>query len=141
DNIPYGPNFVVRAREQREFIYDLNFGRKKAAGRLGEETAVLEAILGGGAKGRWVPDAVVEHWIPKERQTIKYLRSYYTLLGRTQYYQYRHQTDRLRRARSWLWCKAFCAEIVYRCARFSGDPHRRLNPLVEAAILRGALRR
>ena len=141
DNVPYGPNFVVRAQEQRKFPYDPVFGRRQSAGALGEETAVMEAILRCGGKGRWVPDAVVEHSIPKERQTVEYLRTYYTLLGKTHYREHRHGTERLRRRPLLLWCEALYAELHHQCARFSGDPHRWLKTLIEASILRGALKR
>ena len=141
DNVPYGPNFVVRRREQQQFLYDPDLGRKREAGVLGEETAVVEAIIAGGGRGRWVPDAIVEHWIPKQRQTVKYLRTYYTLLGKTHYLQNRDGTRRLRQHRSGLWCKAVQSEMVYYLARMSGNPHRWLKPLVEASILWGALKK
>ena len=141
DNVPYGPNFAVRTREQRNFLYDPGLGRKREEGLLGEETAVVEAILAAGGKGWWVPDAVVEHFIPQGRQTIEYLRTYYTLVGKTHYRQNRHGTERLRQPRPWLWCKSLRAEIVYDFARLSGNPHRWLKPLIEASILRGALKR
>jgi hypothetical protein len=141
DNIPYGPNFVVRRREQQKFPYDPNLGRKGEAGMLGEETAVVEAIIAGGGKGWWVPDAIVEHCIPKTRQTIEYLRTYYTLLGKTHYRQNRKGTRRLRQHRSRLWYKAVQFEMLYHFARLGGNPHRWLKPLVEASILWGALRK
>jgi glycosyltransferase involved in cell wall biosynthesis len=79
--LPYGANYVVRAREQRLFPYDPALGRRLDGGTLGDETAVIRAILAAGGEGWWVPDALVEHWIPKERQTVGYLRSYYALQG------------------------------------------------------------
>ena len=141
DSVPYGPNFAVRRREQKKFLYDSHLGRKRAAGMLGEETAVVETILGCGGKGRWVPDAIVEHYIPKERQTVEYLRAYYILLGKTHYREKRHGTQRLRQPRPWLWCKALRSEILYHLTRCSGNPHRWLKPLVEASILWGALKK
>jgi glycosyltransferase involved in cell wall biosynthesis len=141
DHIPYGANYVVRTREQQKFPYDPNLGRKHGAGMLGEETAVIEAILASGGRGRWIPDADVQHWIRTEQQTIEYLRSYFTLLGKTHYREHRRGTDRLRGRRSQLRCQALCAELQYQCARWSRDPHRWFKPLVEASILRGALRR
>lgn len=139
DVIPYGANFAVRMREQRQFRYDPTLGRKQGAGALGEETAVIRAILASGGTGWWVPDAVVEHWIPQERQTIRYLRSYYVLLGRTFYEWDAHNVPTFWGCPRWLWRKTLRAEFAYILARISGDPHRWVKPLVEASILWGAV--
>ena len=139
--LPYGANFVVRAREQRLFPYDPALGRRLEGGALGEETAVIRAILAAGGTGRWVPDASVEHWIPKGRQTVRYLRGYYTLQGVTFGKCERYGGPTLLGRPLWLWGRILWAELAYRRARLSGDPHRWLKPLVEASFLRGATRR
>ena len=139
--LPYGANFVIRAREQRRFNYDPNLGRRRAGGALGEETAVIRAILAAGGTGWWVPDASVEHWIPKERQSVRYLRSYFTLQGRT-FHKWDGDGRATFRGRPlWLWRSIIRAELAYTCARLSRDPHRWLKPLIQASILRGATRR
>ncbi len=141
DELPYGANFVIRGREQRLFPYDPNLGRRRAGGALGEETAVMRAILETGGVGWWVPDASVEHWIPKERQSVRYLRSYYTLQGKTF-----HRWDGgggptfLGRPPR-LWRRIILAELAYSLARLSRDPHLWIKPLIQASILRGATRR
>ena len=139
--LPFGANFVIRAREQRRFPFDPSLGRKLSGGALGEETAVIRAILGAGGAGWWVPDATVEHWIPKERQTISYLRSYYALQGRT--FHSWDGDDRLtfmgRPLR--LWLRLIKAELAYSLGRLSGDPRYWIKPLIQASILRGATRR
>jgi glycosyltransferase involved in cell wall biosynthesis len=138
---PYGPNYVVRMREQSDYFYDPMLGRKHGAGALGEETAVISAILSRGGTGWWVPDAAVEHWIPKERQTISYLRDYYTLLGRT-YCRWDGQCAGLPWGDSqWLWPRTIHAEIAYVLARLSGNPDRWIKALVEASMLWGAIRK
>jgi hypothetical protein len=139
--LPFGPNFIVRGREQRQFLYDPNLGRRQAAGALGEEVAVIEAILASGGKGWWVPDASVEHWIPKQRQTVQYLRGYYGLLGRTWHRQDRHWPGTRWGNRRSLWPKALYAEIKYTCARLTGNPRRWLKPLVKASLLWGAIKK
>jgi glycosyltransferase involved in cell wall biosynthesis len=137
--LPYGPNYLVRMQEQRRFPYDPNLGRKQTAGALGEETAVIRAILASGGAGWWVPDAIVEHWIPKQRQTIKYLRSYYTLLGRTYCLQSPSVVTRWH-DRPWLWLKILLAEMMYAVARLTGNPHQRLRALSRASKLWGAVK-
>ena len=139
--LPYGANYVVRAREQRLFPYDPALGRVLDGGALGDETAVIRAVLAAGGKGWWVPDASVEHWIPKERQTVGYLRSYYALQGRTflKWDGYGGPTFLGRPLR--LWCGILRAESAYALARLSGNPRRWLKPFVRASMLRGSARR
>lgn len=139
--LPYGANFVIRTREQRLFPFDPALGRKRAEGALGEETAVIRAILAAGGTGWWVPDASVEHWIPKERQTIKYLRGYYALQGKTFHSWDGDDGPTFRGRPLWLWRRILRTELAYTRARLSGDPHRWLKPLIEASILRGSTRR
>jgi glucosyl-dolichyl phosphate glucuronosyltransferase len=132
--IPYGINFVVRMREQRQFPYNPKLGRKHGAGALGEETEVIRAILAAGSTGMWVPDALVEHWISKQRQTITYLRSYYVLVGKTYY-----RPPRI--TMLWglrVWRKALRAELAYRLARLTGNPHRWVTHLINASTLWGS---
>jgi len=139
--LPYGANFVVRAREQRRFPYDPSLGRRLAGGALGEETAVIRAILEAGGVGWWVPDATVEHWIPKERQTVRYLRGYYALQGRTF-----HKWDGEGRPTFLgrplkLWRRIILAELLYSLGRLSRNPRLWVKPLIHASTLRGATRR
>jgi glycosyltransferase involved in cell wall biosynthesis len=139
-DLPYGTNFVIRSREQRQFAYDPALGRRREGGALGEETAVIRAILAAGGKGRWVPDASVEHWIPKERQTIRYLRSYFALHGRT-FHRWEDSGPTLWGRPLLLWRKILRAEFAYNLARLGGDPRRRLKLLIHASVLRGSTRR
>jgi len=138
---PYGANFVIRTREQRAFAYDPTLGRRGDGGALGEETAVIRAIMAACGTGWWVPDASVEHWITKERQTVGYLRSYYALQGRT-FHRWDGDGRLTVRGRPLrLWRRILQAELAYTLARLSGDPHRWLKFLVHASILRGSARR
>ena len=139
--LPYGANYVVRTREQRLFPYDPALGRRQAGGALGEETAVIRAILAAGGTGWWVPDASVEHWIPEERQTIRYLRTYYALQGKT-FYKWDVDGGPTFRGRPLrLWLRILRAELAYARARLSGDPHRWLKTLAEASMVRGSIRK
>jgi glucosyl-dolichyl phosphate glucuronosyltransferase len=82
-SIPYGVNLCVRMREQRDFLYNPNLGRRKNRQIRGEETAVVEAIIDSGAEGWWVPGAIVHHVITEDLQTQAHLRRYFMGLGRT----------------------------------------------------------
>lgn len=139
--LPFGANFVIRAREQRRFPYDPSLGRRLAGGALGEETAVIRAILGAGGTGWWVPDATVEHWIPKERQTISYLRSYYALQGKTFHRWDGDGRTTLMGRPLGLWFWIMQAELRYTLGRLSRDPRHWIKPLIRASTLRGSTRR
>lgn len=139
--LPYGANFVIRMREQRLFPYDPALGRILEGGALGDETDVIRALLAAGGTGWWVPDAAVEHWITKERQTVGYLRNYYALQGKTFGNWESYGGPTLLGRPLWLWGKILWTELAYTRARLSGDPHRWLKPLVEASFLRGFTRR
>lgn len=81
--VPYGANFAVRMAEQRGFPYDPRLGLRGDDAITGEETNVVRAILAAGGEGRWVPGARIRHVIPRERQTVAYLRDYFLASGRT----------------------------------------------------------
>ena len=137
--IPWGANFAVRLRDQRRFPYDPALGRKGNGGLLGEETAVIQAILASGSAGWWVPDAAVEHCIPKNRQTLRYLRDYYTRFGRTYGPRQPYSLPALA-GHPWLLSrKMLQAELKYLIARLSGNTDRWVTSLIEASILWGAL--
>ncbi len=132
--IPYGANYGIRVREQRLFPYDPARGRCGAAGSLGEETAVIRAVLERGGTGWWVPDAAVSHWVPRERQTVDYLRRYFALSGVTA-----TPSGSAPASRSGLIRRYLRAECSYRFRRLMGDPRRWIEPLIEASRIRGQL--
>jgi glucosyl-dolichyl phosphate glucuronosyltransferase len=132
--VPYGANFVVRAIEQRRFPYDPSLGRRDRAGTLGEETAVVRAILSSGGTGWWVPGAGIDHWVSTDRQTVAYLRQYFEFVGRTPSPRFRHEPSRVRRLSQYL-----RAEYTYRRARLSREPRQWIGALIEASILRARL--
>lgn len=80
---PFGANYAVRTREQRRFPYKPGLGVSPVQKRIGEETDVIHRMLRHGGKGWWVPGSMVEHVIPKSRQTRKYVFDYSCLAGET----------------------------------------------------------
>lgn len=87
DLIPYGANFAVRTKEQRVFRYDPELGLAPGRRRYYDEVDVIERILKCGILGYWIPQAVVNHCIGREKQTSKYLIDYFTALGESEAYQ------------------------------------------------------
>jgi len=82
-NIPWGANFAVRGDEQRRYLYNVELGFSPHHMRTGEECDVVYRIVTAGGTGWWVPDAIVRHVIPAERQTRAYILHYFDQAGRT----------------------------------------------------------
>jgi glycosyltransferase involved in cell wall biosynthesis len=83
DHFPYGANWAIRAAEQRAFRYDPELGPVPNRIRNQEDTDLVQRLLGSGATGYWIPEAIVEHCIGRERQTIRYIADYYESWGET----------------------------------------------------------
>lgn len=82
-DVPYGANLAVRTAEQRQFPFDERLGPSPHFSRLADEIDVIYRMMKQGALGWWVPDALVDHVIPAERQTLGYLFFYYKRIGET----------------------------------------------------------
>ncbi len=74
---PYGVNWAVRIEDQRRYLYDTDLGPGPKTKIGYEETNVIQRMFEDGLEGRWVPKALVTHYIPESRQTIKYIRWYH----------------------------------------------------------------
>jgi glucosyl-dolichyl phosphate glucuronosyltransferase len=141
DALPFGANFVVRSEEQRTLRYDPALGRRGALMHAGEEWAMLQALLARDATGRWVPDARVRHIIPRDRQTLGYLRRYYMGNGES--------LARVREAAGepmlfgrprWIWREAVQQELAYRARRLYAPPQLWSEHLRRASTAWGMLR-
>lgn len=137
--LPFGANFAVRTQEQQAFLYNCDKGRKLNGGCVGEETEVISAILQAGGKGWWIPDAQVRHWVPKDKQTIDYIRAYYDLHGKA-LRRLTADAPKLLGHPRWVWRKALEAEIAYRAMRLTGNPAFWVRPLIDASICWGIIR-
>jgi glycosyltransferase involved in cell wall biosynthesis len=83
DHYPLGANWAIRAIEQRAFRYDPELGPVANRHRTHEEYDVMKRVLGSGAIGFWIPEAMVEHCIGQNRQTVRYFATYYENWGET----------------------------------------------------------
>ena len=83
DHFPYGANWAIRAIEQRAFRYDPDLGPVPNRIRNQEDTDLIHRLLGSGATGYWIPEAMVEHCIGRDRQTVRYVAAYYESWGET----------------------------------------------------------
>lgn len=138
--VPYGANFAVRTREQRRFLYDPELGVAPGRRRLGEETAVFIAMLQGGVTGYWVPGSGVRHLIGKERQTIRYVRNFYSAYGETEAYQNgRGNVTLMYGMPRWVIRRMLRRYLSYRLARLTSHPDVWLRKLQDMAYDQGAL--
>lgn len=87
--LPYGANYAMRMSEQRAHVYDPELGAAPGRARLGEETEVIRALLTAGKVGYWLPQAIVSHRVPRERQTLKEIGRFYRAAGETDAFQAR----------------------------------------------------
>jgi glycosyltransferase involved in cell wall biosynthesis len=138
--IPWGANYVIRAREQSRHPYDPDLGYRP--GRLvgWEETEVIQALLTDGASGRWVPGAALRHHVPRARQTTKYLRTHF--YNRGVYYGGRWEEidKRLIFGRPrWLWRRAVVSELKYRVRRMLSAPEVWVDDLITSSESWGIL--
>jgi glycosyltransferase involved in cell wall biosynthesis len=83
DHYPLGANWAIRATEQRAFRYDPELGPVANRYRTHEEYDVMKRVLGSGAIGYWIPEAMVEHCIGQDKQTVRYFATYYENWGET----------------------------------------------------------
>ena len=138
---PFGANMVIRTAEQRQHLYDPTLGPQRNAGLRGEETDVICSILKAGSEGWWVPKARVKHYIPPERQTVRFLRSWYTGYGRI----FAREIDVAETSKwfgrpRWLWRKALERELCYRFRRLCGRSAQWVEDLIQASTAWGMLR-
>ncbi len=129
NRLPYGANFAVRLDVQREHLFDPTLGRVKS-GMMGEdETHVLRRIVRSGGKGRWVPDARVQHIVPADRATEKYVRSYFVGQGMA---NVAFNKPCKRRVAALLDC--VCQSLLYRIKRNRTDSDEWVSHLIRAGL-------
>jgi len=92
EHFPYGANWAIRAQEQRAFRYDTQLGPVPNRIGTGEETDVIRRLLGSGATGYWIPEAMVEHCIGRNRQTARYIGGFFESMGKNLAYRTAAQT-------------------------------------------------
>ena len=144
DRMPYGANYAVRAQEQRLHPYDPELGRRPGRNRIGEESAVMEAILRTGKAGYWVPSARVVHCVSRERQTLRYVKRQVMAYGETK--EFMEQKSRsytgpmLIGAPRWLWRQLAAQASTYICFRLTSPPRTWMRPYLDYCLLLGALK-
>ena len=140
ENLPFGANMAIRMREQRRHPFDPRLGVCQANRGAGEETRVMQAILQEGGFGRWVPEAQVRHYIPLERQTVRYLRSYFFAYGRGRAEESGPDNSKKWFGRPrWLLRRALEQELRFRIQHGCGRVEEWVEALVQASTAWGML--
>jgi glucosyl-dolichyl phosphate glucuronosyltransferase len=128
--IPFGANYAIRTEEQKEHLYDPRLGPGSSEGLTGEETSVICAFLSEGKQGYWVPESVVSHHIPLQRQTLRYVRKFYRAYGRTLADENRDQAaPRLFGVPLWVWRRTATDSSGYISARITSQPRNWMERL------------
>jgi len=147
--IPWGANYAVRSAEQRKVQYEPSLGVSPRQRRLAEETEAIYQIMKPGAYGWWVPDAIVEHIIPRRRQTLSYVFDYFTSYGETLSHLEatrpggHHLSDNqseLRKLRSGILVSCLLVAVhtlMFAAAWLSGATRRSLHFLMRAGFYAG----
>ena len=140
--IPFGPNFGVRAAEQRIHRYNVKLGHAPGQQRRGEEADVVERVLGSGTPGYWVPQARVEHCLTPEQQTIRYYKAFIATVG--EYEEFRSPTTVAGPvwfgAPRWIWRQLAERWLEYRIHRLISPASVWLTRLVWYGLLWGKIR-
>jgi len=139
--LPFGVNFAIRSEQQRRYLYDTRLGPKPASSVRSEEVTLVRTMLKLGLSGWWVPTARVAHYVPANRQTISYLRSFY--FGQGEYQVVNEQNyhgPMLFGKPRWLWKAAVQAELKYRFHRCFHHHTVWIEDLMRSSALWGNLR-
>lgn len=133
EQLPYGANMATRRTVFNNARFDTTLGRSGDELLSGEETQLFGHLLDEGHVGIWTGRAQVDHYIPPDRLTLGYIKSYFYGIGRSSVRlaivdQSIGQFDRNRLARqyrkkrrkSWgcsfqrneLWARAFCKSMI-----------------------------
>jgi glycosyltransferase involved in cell wall biosynthesis len=139
--LPFGANYCVSIEAQVRFPYDPRLGRRANAPLIGgEEIAVLQGILNSGGEGWWVPDAYIEHRVPRNRQTVRFLRRYFEGQGMNTAMSEACAPPLLFGKPRSLVRQAIRFELAYLVKRAFGAPELWAPALVRASEARGRLK-
>ncbi len=138
---PFGANFAVRSDLQRSHPYDVRLGKSPDHPSLGgEEAVVIRAIMGTGHLGRWVPDAVVHHWVPRIRQSTRYIRDYWRGYGTFKAMSTDFTAQRpILGVPRWVVRARVEYEIRYRAGRLFCKPDKWIHALMRLGFAEGQL--
>ena len=138
---PCGANVGFRMEAMRQYPFDPCLGRVGTQLSSEDETRVIEAIRRDGGEGVWVGNAGVDHFLPTQRITPRYVFEINRWMG---YHGYRDfaddNTPSFRHAPRWMWKRYCLTRLQTRLlAPFKNDAW--LESLLESARWHGMIDR
>lgn len=137
---PYGANMALKRALHVRRPFDTRIGPHPGTLIRGEEMVLVRELLAEGERGLWIPTARVRHFIPKDRQTIRYLRRYFFGTGQLLDYLEEPVGARFLGRPLWVWREALQSEVLYRLRRVAGRPDRWVRDLRSASVAWGRLK-
>ncbi len=131
--LPYGANFAIRTDIQKEFRYATELGRRGDVVLGEDELDLFRRLLAAGYSGNWVPGASVEHVIPADRATEKYVYDYFVGQGRALVAKGQPWNVDVTRLKS----EARMEFVKYKLKRRLADSTTWISHLIRSALARG----
>lgn len=136
--MPFGANMSFRTDVLRANAFDPTLGRIGTGLLGGEESTLIRSLLSSGHTGQWVSDARVQHYIPRTRQSTRYLKDFYASSGRT-LVKVDAKLTGLRAARRprWIWREFLVSQLLFHFRRMWAPPAVWIDDLKRASTARG----
>jgi glucosyl-dolichyl phosphate glucuronosyltransferase len=137
---PYGANLAFRANILRQYSFNPDLGRKGDLLVSGEDAHVIRMIRKAGWSVVWIPSSIVQHFLPKHRMKLNYLKKLHYSNGLYEVGAMKNPTRcifgyPLWLLRNWLFC-----EIGYRIDRIMRPKsYRWLDKMIKASSFAGQL--
>jgi GT2 family glycosyltransferase len=120
--------------------FDARLGPGSVSGSLGDETDAQARLLAEGVRGRYVPDALVYHWVPRERSTSSWALERIYRHGISCGLTGRDDVPRLFGRPRWAVRRGLESWISSQLLRLHPDPRRRFAARARHVWVRGVLR-
>ncbi len=141
DFFPFGANMAIKRAAHLRHAFDPSIGPQPGSSIRGEEWMLVRELRRGGSQVVWVPEAKVQHFVPRARQTEAYVRAWFQGSGKL--------LARIDTRRGlgmwfgrplWLWREWIEHSFRARFGRFTSPPERWLKHLGVSATAWGRLR-
>jgi GT2 family glycosyltransferase len=141
DDLPFGPNYSLRAECIRAAAFDDGVGPNGSEYAMGGETELLRRLAHGGAKAVYVPDAIVEHVVRPEQLTEQFVLERARRFGRglVRMGDVSWSPHRLFGAPRYLTRQLLEAWVARAGARLRGDARRRLVAEFRYRVVLGSI--
>lgn len=137
----YGANLGFRTATLRHYPFDPGLGRVGKRLTSGDETRIQDQVRAAGGEGVWVGTAAVEHFLPAERMTPRYVREILHWSGYLGHEPFVGDTSpRFRGVPRWMWSKYLSSAAKRRVLALSRGPSW-VNALADEAKFSGLMAR